>query len=279
MSEFTAVGPALDLDGPLPKPPEYGLLSVPGVLQPDAGRRLNGVNVIGYPEATPLSWEPCSTGTFRQKEEGDDQPQARFDPVALYVPVTCSAMNFGSGWRDFAERAEKVLDATLSWGVEAVMSQGVAGSFNPFFGDSAVTKLAAGAPTGPLAALSYLEQAIAVTGRRGIIHAPAQVGPHWADRIRVVGDHLETIASGTYVAIGGGYDGAAANATAPGTGNSWAFATGPVQVFVGESRLSGDDINGTLDTSNNDVTFRAERYLVAEWDGALQVAVNVDWTP
>lgn len=278
MSEFTAVGPALDLDGPLPVAPEYGLLSVPGVLQENPGRRLNGVNVIGYPTATPLAWEPCSSGTFRQKEEGEDQPQERFDPVGLYVPITCSAMNFGSRWREFAARAELVLEVTLSFGVEAVLSQGVIMSTNPFLGDGNVIKLNAGAATAALNALAFLEQAVAATGRRGIIHTPAQVLPHWADRLRVVGEHLETF-NGTYVAVGGGYDGALANGTAAGAGNAWAFATGPVEVFVGESQLSGDDINGTLDTSNNDVTFRAERYVVAEWDGALQAAVNVDWTP
>jgi hypothetical protein len=94
-----------------------------------------------------------------------------------------------------------------------------------------------------------------------------------------VGDHLETIASGTPVAFGGGYDGAVANGTAAGAGNAWAFATGPVRVYVSDSRLVGDDLNGTLDTSNNDVTFRAERFVLASWDTALQAAVLVDWTP
>jgi hypothetical protein len=43
--------------------------------------------------------------------------------------------------------------------------------------------------------------------------------------------------------------------------------------------LVGGDINGSLDTSNNDVTFRAERYALASWDTALQAAVLIDWTP
>jgi len=46
-----------------------------------------------------------------------------------------------------------------------------------------------------------------------------------------------------------------------------------------QTRLVGDDINGTLDTSNNDATFRAERFVLAEWDTALQKAVLVNWTP
>ena len=39
------------------------------------------------------------------------------------------------------------------------------------------------------------------------------------------------------------------------------------------------DITEVLDRSNNDVTFRAERYVLVEWDTVLQAAVLVDWTP
>jgi hypothetical protein len=43
--------------------------------------------------------------------------------------------------------------------------------------------------------------------------------------------------------------------------------------------LVGDDINGTLDTSNNDLTFRAEVYALPVWDTALQAGVLIDWSP
>ena len=33
-----------------------------------------------------------------------------------------------------------------------------------------------------------------------------------------------------------------------------------------------------LDRSDNVLTFRAERYVLAIWDGALQAAVLVDWS-
>ena len=146
MSTFTAVGPSLAIDGPLPVKPRYGLLDIPGVRH-DAGRELNGVVVYGYPEDVPEAWEPCSSGTFRTKDEGGDVSTPRFDAVGLYVPITCSAMNVnnnGNTWRDFAGRAETVLEATLSYGVTRVLSQGVVGSANPFLGDSGVTKLNAG---------------------------------------------------------------------------------------------------------------------------------------
>jgi hypothetical protein len=273
-----AVGPALDLDGPLPVAPEFGLLSIPGVIKSDdAGRQLNGVVVDAYPTDVPVPWEPCSTGTFREKEEGEAPPLPRFDPVGLYVPITCSAISFGRDWRAWASRAEKVLDATLSYGVEFVLSKGVDLSSNPFFGDGNVTVLGGGAVL-PQAALSWLENSIGATGRRGIIHADNATVAAWSEYLRVVGDHLETF-NGTPVAAGGGYIAAPANGGAPGSGESYAFATGPVEVFLGEQRLVGEDINGTLDTSNNDATFRAERFVLAEWDTALQTAALVNWTP
>lgn len=277
----TAIGPALDIDGPLPEKPRFTLLDIPGVLQEGGGRWQNGVAVHGYPTETPLSWEPCSDGTYRDKDEGGEVPLPLFHPVGLYLPITCDARQVGSNWRDFAGRASTALEARLSFGVEHVLSQGVVGSLNPFLGDADVTKLAAGAAQSNAAtALAYLENAIGETGQRGMVHATPAVGTQWAaaSLLQVVGDHLETYL-GTPVAIGGGYIGAVANGTAAGAGNAWAFATGPVEVFVGDYRLVGDDINGTLDTTSNDVTFRAERYIVAEWDTALQSAVLVDWTP
>lgn len=282
MSTFTAVGPSLALDGPLPVKPRYGLLDIPGVRKA-ADRELNGVVVYGYPEDAPASWEPCSSGTFRTKDEGGEVSTPRFDAVGLYVPVTCSAMNVnnnGNTWRDFAGRAEKVLEATLSYGVTQVLSQGVVGSANPFLGDAGVTKLNGGASTEAGGALAYLENAIGATGRKGMIHADPATATAWAlyleDRD---GDVKYTIANGTPVSISGGYTGGKANGSSAAAGTSWAYASGPVEVYVGEATLVGEDINGTLDTSNNDVTFRAERFVLAEWDTALQAAVLVDWTP
>jgi hypothetical protein len=281
VSTYTAVGPALAIDGPLPVTPSYGLLDIPGVRK-DGGRELNGVVVYGFPEEVPEGWEPCAAGTYRVKDEGSGVSTPRFDPVGLYVPITCSALsvnNNGNTWRDFAGRAEKVLEATLSYGVTQVLSQGVVGSANPFLGDAGVTKLNAGAATAAQNALSFLENAIGATGRKGIIHADNATAAAWSVYLEAEGDTLYTIANGTPVSVSGGYQGGLANGSAPGAGNSWAYASGPVQVFVGEPTLVGEDINGTLDTSNNDVTFRAERFVLAEWDTALQAAVLVDWTP
>jgi hypothetical protein len=87
---------------------------------------------------------------------------------------------------------------------------------------------------------------------------------------------LET-PNGTPVATGGGYIGAEADGDAPDTGNSFVFATGPVEVRL--APVSTLEIAEVLDRSDNTVTFRAERYALAIWDTCLQVAVEIDWTP
>jgi len=271
-----AVGPALALDGPLPASPPYSLLKVPGVVVEDGDRWMNGVNVDGYPSDTPSLWEPCSEGTFRTKVDGNPSPMPRFDSFVVYLPITCSALSIGDV-RMFQERARRTLEATLSFGVEEALSQGVVMSTNPFLGDSNVTILGGGAVT-PEVGLRWLEDAIGETGRAGMIHATPATVAAWEFEALETGDVLRT-PNGTPVAVGGGYIGAEANGSAPGAGSAYAFASGPVQVRLSDMQMVGEDINGTLDTSLNDVTFRAEIYALAVWDTALQAAVLIDWTP
>jgi hypothetical protein len=277
VSTITGIGPALDIDGPLPVARPYGLLSVPGVLITGDGRWLNGVNVDGYPSEVPTLWDPCSSGTYRDKDEGSARPGGLFAAFTAYVPITCSAMSIGRDWRAFANRAELVLDATLSFAAEEALSMGVTGQVNPFLGDGGVTILGGGAVT-PGVGLSWLENAIGQTGRGGIIHATPPVVTAWSEFLHEDEETIYTF-NGTPVAAGAGYIGATANGSAAASGQAWAFASGPVQVRFSDTQLVGDDISGTLDTSNNDVTFRAERYGLATWDTALQAAVLIDWTP
>lgn len=280
-----AVGPALAIDGPLPVAPPFSLVETPGVLVDDGSDRwINGVNVYGYPSDTPDTWEPCATGTFRTKSDASEQPTPRFDSFVIYLPISCTAASMGN-WEDFADRARVALEAKQSFGVEQALSQGVTLSLNPFLGDSNVTILGGGAVT-PEVGLRWLEDAIGETGQMGMIHATPAVVAAWGFGAGLTGGNVQNppdavlrTPNGTPVISGGGYIGAEANGNAPASGQAYAFATGPVEVRLSEMQLVGDNINGTLDTSNNDVTFYAEKYALAEWDTALQSAVLIDWTP
>lgn len=279
MSEFTAVGPARNLDGPLPVAPPYRLLSLPGVLVEGDSDWLNGVNVWGYPCDTPSLWEPCYTeGTFGTKLSDSTSPLPRFDSFVAYLPITCSTISGDP--RDFARRAEAVMEATISWAVEKALAQGVQGSTNPFFGDSALTVLAAGSV--PVeAGLAYLENAIGATGRGGIIHATPAVIAAWGfEQVQTEGGVIRT-ANGTPVSSGGGYaypvGGGPQGEQAVAAGQDWAFATGPVRVYVAD----GPDLvpSEYVDRTDNVITYRAEKFVLATWDTCLQAGVLIDWTP
>jgi hypothetical protein len=92
-------------------------------------------------------------------------------------------------------------------------------------------------------------------------------------------DFLRT-ANGTLVISGGGYyntDPSGKTGSDPTVGQEWAFATGPVEVYV----LDGPDLKVSeyVDRENNEIIYRAERSFVAVWDTSLQSGVLVDWTP
>lgn len=288
MSTFVAVGPALNLDGPLPVAPEYSLLNTLRALNNRDGeaayyrtgdREFSGVNVWGFPTETPSLWEPCLSGTFREKDSESTWDQAHFDGLVAYLPITCSTITAAP--EVFASRAERVLDATLSFAVEQALAQGQADSSNPFFGDTNLTQLGGGTISAQ-AALNFLENAIGETGRQGVIHATPGTISAW-NFVNLLTDngegYIET-ANGTPVVSGGGYigtDPSGKTGSTPSTGIEWAFATGPVFVYVAEAMELR--VSEYVDRENNEITYRAERYILPLWDTSLQVGTLIDWTP
>lgn len=281
MSSFTGVGPATTLDGPLPVAPEYSLLNTLralGNVREDR-RIFNGVNVWGYPTDTPHLWEPCATGSDRDKASESDWNQERFDGLVAYLPITCSTITADP--EEFERRAELALEATLSFGIEEALAKGVAGSTNPFLGDTNLTLLGGGTVSAQ-AGLNYLENAIGATGRQGVIHATPGTVSAW-NFMNLITDngegYIET-ANGTPVVSGGGYidtDPAGKTGSTPASGIEWAFATGPVLVYLGP----GPELTPKqyIDRELNEIIYHAERYILPLWDTSLQSGVLIDWTP
>lgn len=275
---MTTLAMPVTLDGPLPSPPEHSLLSIPGVVVPGDGHWLSGATIYPYPVDEPQTWEPCSVGTFRTKDDGTGVPLPQFSPFVSYLPITCSAMGIGDP-NEFRDRAEKAMDAVISFTVEQALSQGVDQSPNPFFTDGNETTPAGATAVSVQAGVGYLEHAIGLSGRQGLLHMPPSVvaaaGFNYLREEENEGPVVT--ANGTPVACGGGYIGAhRLGHTAPSIGQAWCFATGPVEVRMSNFELL--DISEVLDRSTNDVTFRAERYVLAVWDTAIQAAVLIDWT-
>lgn len=269
-----AVGPALDIDGPLPVAPPHSLLQKPGVVQDrDLTRVLNGVNVEGYPAGCASLWEPCSTGTFRLKDDNAELPTPRFDSFAIYKNVVCSSLGMGSPQR-FFDRLETVIDAISSAAVERALAEGVDLSTNPFFGDGNVVVLNGGTAVSPNVGLSFLENAIGQTCRMGMIFAtPATI----ASFLAIPDDRNDLVTpNGTPIVSADGIIDIDTTDLPLTTGTEdWMIATGPVEVFLGP--IEARDIVSSLDRSDNTVTALAERYAVAYWDTVLQAAVRVDW--
>ena len=288
MSTFTAIGPALDLDGPLPIEPEHSLLNTrirtadgglaSVVVERDATRVLNGVNVWGYPTGCSDLWEPCSDGTFRTKTEESEQPSPRFDSYVVYKPIMCSSIGL-SNPDELNDRISRVLDATVSAGVETAVAAGVEGSSNPFIGDVNVSDLTPTPGTAVSAgvALSILENAIGATCRDGMIGAtPATIAALQAFPIGGEADRRLVTANGTPVYSADGLIGLDTPfiGTPVGT-EDWMIAHGPIQVYMGPTVTF--NTRSSLDRSDNTLVFRAERYVLHIWDTALQAAVLVDW--
>lgn len=281
MSTFTAVGPALDVDGPLPVAPSQSLLNTPGiVVAEDATRVLNGVNAWMYPTGCSELWEPCSDGTFRVKNDESTQLVPRFDSFVVYKSITCSTIGFdNAALQDLARRAEVVLNATLSAGVERALAEGVAGSSNPFFGDANVQVLNSGTAVSPRVGVSFLEDAIGVNCRQGLLHLTPAVVAGLPAPLRE-GPTLAT-ANGTPIVSGMGYQGIDTDdLSTPDTTEDWVFATTGVKVYLGPVSMTTP--KESVERSDNIVTFRAEKYVLAVWDGIddaelAAAAVLVDW--
>ena len=283
----TAVGITTALDGPLPVAPPQSLLNTPGVVvnaDDFDSRVFAGANVWMYPMGCSELWEPCLDGTFRVKDDASTMITQRFDSFVVYKPITCSTFGFGNGSIDeLAERASVTLRATLSAAVERALAEGVASSNNPFFGDGNVHILNSGTAVSARIGVSHLEQAIGLTCRSGLIHmTPASIAALPAPLRE--GESLAT-ANGTLIASGMGYQGIDTSALGtPGATQDWAFATGGVKIYLGPTRMT--TAKESIDRAINEVTFRAEMYVLAVWDGIdtdmddptlSAAAVLVDW--
>jgi hypothetical protein len=269
----------LSLDGPLPRPPEYGLLSVARRLGAD--RWTAGAALWPYPSALPAAEDPCAAITLRVKDTPTEVtiPDG-FAAWTAYLGEVCSAMGIGS-WESFLARADVAMEAATSWALERQLAAGDFAAGNPNLGDANVDLLASGNAVAARVALSYLEDAIAATGRAGVIHATPSVVAAWGYDALTVEDGVLKTLNGTLVVSGQGYVGADAptGGDAADPGESWIYATHDVLFEMSGILALPETLSEALDREINEVVYRAERDLWVGWDGVLQAAVLADWSP
>ena len=285
-------GPLARIEGPQPIAPLYGLVQaalapasgISLVTDVDAGGRerwINGVEVFPYPPDQTRSWNACALGTFRQnKDSGTAVTNPQFDPMVIYIPESCSAVRIDQD--TYAARATTALAATESAAVASEFMRGDELPLNPNLGNSSrLSLLNGGAVTSPTNALALLEWAIAQSQRAGIVHTTpsmmAALGQlKWDKSTGVVRTPAGTVVvpEAGYARQGGGWA-PTGGAVASGT-KEWMFATGPIEIRRSEIFLIPDRIEQAVNRTTNQVTYRAERYYLVDWDVQLHAAVLAD---
>ncbi len=301
------------VDAPRPLPPKYRLVDVANIIDSPDPHWQTGLSVWGFPPTgdwvpdttspgyvggapdMPATWALCwsEASTAGEKSTGTGIPDPLFDSFTVYLAARCTAASVFTGRFDgetqdeyqarmqqaFVDRALQSFGAAESWAVEREFSQGLILPGNPFLGDANAVVLAGGTAQDPRTALSYLANAIGQTGQRGLVHADPATITSWGEfYIQPVGqDQIWTI-DGNQIVRGSGYIGAdVVGRPALSDGQSWAFATGLVDIRRTAPFVVPGDISEALDRGDNTIDYYVERTYAVDWDTVLQAAVLVDW--
>lgn len=316
MASVIGCGPPWRINGPLPLPRPYSLLSAaaaayPAVqIVPDADgegveRWGNGIDVYPYPADIPQAWTDLSSGsTPGAKVTGEAIRGSQFGAFTVVASIKCSTFGiFGAdpqeNWPElFAARAEVAFAAVESMAVEYELMTGAMMTSNPHLSDalagwSGDALPLQGFPNGDTAtsvvgALALLENSIAVSGRQGVIHCTPGFVIGGVGHFQFTKDTgvLRTF-NGTTIIPGSGYALASAQGNHPHTHpaptgtQEWVYATGPIDIRRSPLITLPDPADESLwwqavDRANNTIEFQVERYYNVVWDGAVQAAVLAD---
>lgn len=267
-------GPPLAVDGPAPSPPLVTLLSSIEVIDEPGPEWGNGLQIRPYGEGPARRYDPCATapGVLTSSPFADvDQ----FGAVLVYLQQECTTRG-----ATFAEERDRLLTTFASVEAAQVEDQVWSGGYGVGHAlvDAGATPLNGALATAPGVALALLEQAIAGSGRRGMIHATPRVVSQWSQSHALVSrpGRLETML-GTIVVPGYGYAGTApAGMTAASGLEAYAIATGLMQArreFT--PTVIGADDAESVNRSNNTRTISAQRLYAVTWDSSLRAAVRV----
>jgi hypothetical protein len=258
------------------------------------GTGLN-VNVVqaGSPQYWSTGGEPLEYfGVETKKDYDGEQSNITYAPFVVEVPYTCSTWGFLEN--DYEGRALRQLEAGLSKAIEREFWTGEKNPANmnltfwtPNDDAHVLNPGGAASPTAvdPATALVLLEAALGdcYGGTAGMLHAPTAVAERWAAFYFIDADEefedrmLRTRSREDIVVVGAGYPGTGPfGQPDPAPGTQWAFATGMVDVRLGEPMIYPETFAEALDRATNTVTFRGEQVAAANWDGCCSFAVLVD---
>ena len=301
MTATPTFGNPFVISGPLPKPPDYTLLDAVPPIQPPADgeapeRWGNGVEVWPYPVDLPSTWLACVAEASGGKATATAKPLPRFAAFTIIMVDQCNP--YLAKEPEFRQRLMQAYAAVESYPVEREFMTGTLLPDNPSLfrqikddgtlGTPDVSVYPAGdTAQHPVPGLAYLENAIAATGKQGIIHCSPAVVTAWFGHLLVADKNSVLVThNGTTVIPGYGYQDAGDPDGHTGSGSTaeWAFATGLLEIRRGDPYMvPGDNdeysaIAEATDRTNNLTTFRYEREYLVDWDTTFQAGVLIDWS-
>jgi hypothetical protein len=263
----------VQLSAPLPQPRQYTLLDAARETPQPNERWLGGITSEGYVPGPDSLFDPCSTGTDRVKPDANAIRVTPFGVFTVLLVGACTSVSIGPEPTDWTARLRLAFEAYEAEAVEDMLVSG--GGFTtmgPYITDANMEDLTPGTgPVAPVEGLALLEEEIATVGGGGIIHVTPLLATYLIDRglISAARAQMQT-GLGTRVAVGAGY---AASAATTNAGETWAYATGPVEYIREASPIVlPADYSQALDRNNNDVMFIAERSYVLNWVGRTDPA-------
>lgn len=250
-----------------------------------------GDGVLAIPIQLPGIFTPAPDV---KKDYDGEQGPIRVHPYTVEVPYTCSSWGFEVN--DYQGKAARQLEAGLSKAIEREFWLGERNPSSPNLvfwtpnDDQHVVN--PGGAAAPVAVnvsigIALLEQALASCGHggRGMIHAAPVIISRSAGLYLIDDDDtnegriLTTRSRGDVIVAGAGYELTGPfGQPPPGTSEGWMFATGMVDVWLGDPRVYPEEFAHALDRATNTVTFRGERTAVATHDVCCTFAVLVDYS-
>lgn len=291
------MGPRPIVDAPTFTPSPYGLLSVITPSSVTDPHWQNGVTWQSYcldPMGS-TTYDECLVVTGigdvpepSEKSNNVDVSTRAATPFTAYARFDCSTVGYTTG--DFERIGTVALTQSESWQVENAVWTGLADDqpvvFPHLAANASATddqgytlQLTTSVPvTGAVdvaTGLGLVEESLANCHNGvGVIHVPVKVLPtlNAHDLVRDVNGTLRTL-NGNLVAVGAGYPGTSPTGVAPGAGEAWIYATGPM--FLYRSQIRVMPYRESLSRSNNTVEMLAERTYVVGWD-CCQSGILVD---
>jgi hypothetical protein len=291
---------------PIPAtPPAHGLLAsafeatdlaFEPTIDPETGQRGDrwGQGYTIQPEncIEASTWDPdCGVWPTEGGDNPLDQKTAKsvagtnelsydVSPVVIETPFRCESRGFSRV--GYAQRARRQLEAATSKAMEFELATGTLKSTNPNLQQAGSTVIGSGSAFTPVDAMLLLGDALSSCGHggRGMIHAPTMFVDKLlstdSSNIKEVGSRLQTVNRGDIIVSGSGYPGLGVGGAAPGAGQVYVHATGPVQYRLSPPITYPDTFAEALDRQTNTIEYRSEREVGMNFDPCCHFVILVD---